>query len=594
MDRRRLLLMLALSLAACAVVIGCTGETGPPGPPGLAADRGMAPDALRDALPDAADAMPDAIDAMDGTPDAIDAMPDATDAIDAAPDAAPPPDCPPWHPPAGLGGVADARVDLAEAARGLDFRRAREEERLLAALDPARVAARYRIEHPAIAADCYALADLIDLGRGLFLRRFTLAEGYGNNLAGHPGTLAGDRPPPNLRRLQRGHFGGPDAASCADCHWKGGLAGAGDRADNSLLYGDGEHLSTHEPRNPPALWGAGWTERIAAEMTAELHAQLAAARARAAATEEPVRIALSAKGTRFGLATAHPDGRVDTAAVQGIDPDLIVKPFGWKGVFPTLRAFVAHSLHIHFNLQAEELIAAPGELDLGGPAGFDLANADPDRDGVAREITEGQLTALVLFLATLDPPRLDVPTEGAAADPFVPELPEIVDAPEFTDRWFAGAEVFGHLGCAGCHTPFMTVGDPIYRTRAALTGAEVTLDLARDGARPHPPRDAADQTWLVPVFSDFRRHDMGPLLTGPHPERGVAESVWLTRRLWGLAQTGPYLHDGSAVTITEAIARHGGEAAFAAEGYLALPEADRASLGVFLGSLRRAPAIRVR
>ncbi|MEZ4433866.1 MAG: di-heme oxidoredictase family protein [bacterium] len=403
-----------------------------------------------------------------------------------------------------------------------------------------------------------------------------------------PGTLAGDRPPPNLRRLQRGHFGGPDAASCADCHWKGGLAGAGDRADNSLLYGDGETLSTHEPRNPPALWGAGWTERIAAEMTAELAAQVAAARAEATATRAPVRVALSAKGTGYGLATAHPDGRLDTSAVRGIDPDLIVKPFGWKGIFPNLRAFVAHSLHIHFNLQAEELVAAPGELDLGGDGD------DPDRDGVTREITEGQLTALVIFLATQDAPRLEVPVEGGFADPFAPELPAIVDAPEFTDRWLRGAEVFATLGCGGCHTPFMEVGDPVYRTRPALTGGETQVDLARDGARPTPARDPDDAVWRVPVFSDFRRHDMGPLLTGRHPERGVPESHWMTRRLWGLAQTGPYLHDGSAVTVEEAITRHGGEAAFAADGYRALPDPDRASLTVFLMSLRRAPAIRVR
>lgn len=586
---RRALATPALALAL--VLAACTGAPGPQGPP---ADRGLPPDAamldaatLDAATPDAAmlDAGPD-IDAPlpDATPDIDGALPDATP----EPDAAPPFDCPPWHPPAGLGGPADARVDEAEAARWLDFRRAREEERLVEALDPARVAARYRVEQPAIAAGCYALADLVDLGRGLFLRRFTLAEGYGNALAGVPGTLAGDRPRPNIRRLQRGAFGGPDAASCADCHWKGGLAGAGDRADNSLLYGDGEALSTHEPRNPPALWGAGWTERVAAEMTAELAAQVAAARAEAAATGAAVRFALTAKGTGYGLATAHPDGRLDLAAVSGIDPDLVVKPFGWKGVFPTLRAFVAHSLHVHFNLQAEELVAAPGEVDLGGQGD------DPDRDGVTREITEGQLTALVLFLATQDAPRLEVPVEGGFADPFAPELPAIVDAPEFTDRWLQGAEVFATLGCGGCHTPFMTVGDPVYRTRAALSGGETTVDLARDGARPLPARDADDAVWLVPVFSDFRRHDMGPRLTGRHPERGVPASHWMTRRLWGLAQTGPYLHDGSAVTVEEAISRHGGEATFAADGYRALPEPDRASLTVFLMSLRRAPAIRVR
>ncbi len=610
-------LLLVAALAACT---GEVGPAGPPGPPGPARDGGLvdrgaladgAPaDAMLDAMPDAIpytmpDAMPDTMpDAMRDI--AVDAMPDAVDdgipdgIPDGMPDADPPdaaPDCPPWRPPPGLGGVVDARVDDAEARRWLDFRRARETERVEEALDPARIAARYRVEQRHLTA-CVSTPDLVDLGRAIFLRRFTLAEGYGNALAGTPGTDAGDRPPPNLRRLQRGHFGGPDAASCADCHWKGGLAGAGDRADNSFLYGDGEALSTHDPRNPPALWGAGWTERVAAEMTAALHAQRDAALADAAAADQPARVALTASGVGFGALTAHPDGRLDTAAVRGVDPDLVIKPFGWKGAFPTLRAFAAHSLHIHFNLQAEELVTGA----LVDPVGLNLGEgpdpADPDADGVTREITEGQLTALVMFLATLDAPRIEVPAEGGAADPFVPELPELVAAPEFTERWYHGAEVFAGLGCASCHVPFMPVTDPTYTTRAALTGLTTTVDLSREAARPHPPLEPADPgappVWLVPVFSDFRRHDMGDRLAALHPEGGAAPREWMTRRLWGLARTGPYLHDGSAATLDEAIARHDGEAAFASDAFLAMPSSDRTALRVFLYSLRRAPMIRVR
>ncbi len=549
---------------------GAPGEAGPPGPP---RDAGPEPDAGLDAAPD-----PDARPIADAAPE-IDAVPD----IDAAPDAAPEP-CPPWTPPPGLGGVAHAIVDEVEARRWLDFRAARETERLRAELDPAAVAARYRVEQDAIDRGCIDLPDLIDLGRGLFERRFTLAEGYGNGLAGLPGTAAGDRPPPNLRRLQKGHFGGPDAARCTDCHWKGGFAGAGDRVDNSFLYGDGLDLETHDPRNPPALWGAGWSERVAAEMTDELAAAVADARARAAAEGAPVTAPLTAKGTYFGRITAAPDGALDTTRIEGIDPDLVVKPFGWKGVFVSLRDFVPHSLHIHFNLQAEALVAAPGELNLGEHDD----PADPDRDGVTREITDGQLTALVAFLATLDAPRVEVPGEAGFLDPLVIDLPEIVDAPEFALRWAEGAEAFADLGCASCHTPFMTVRDPVLRT------AGVAIDLAVDGAHPIPPFDAEAGGWRVPVFSDFKRHDMGPLLAARHPERGAGPAVWMTRRLWGVAQTGPYLHDGSATTIDEAIARHGGEAAFAAEAYFAASHGVRSGVRVFLTALRRAPIIRIR
>jgi len=433
------------------------------------------------------------------------------------------------------------------AHRWLAFRDEREQERMWAAYDPARVAARYRIEQAWIDDGCVTLAQLVDLGRGLFLRAFTPAKGYGR---GGPRS-----------RVQRDGIGGPDASSCSNCHWKGGFAGSGDRADNAFQFGDGERLDSADERNPPALWGAGWTERVAAEMTAELHA--VAARARESGEHE----ALVAKGVFFGRVRARPDGTLDTSEVVGVDPDLVVKPFGWKGTFPTIRAFVRSSLNLHLGMQARA--------------------GDDDEDGVEEEITEGQLSAMVAFLATLDPPRILVPDEGGARGPPLSGELEIVDSPEFVMRWLEGAELFGELGCADCHVPFHRVDSARY------VDDQLDIDLGRDGAGPQPERREGGG-WLVPVFSDFKRHAMGEGLAARHVEAGVPRDTWLTRRLWGVAQTRPYLHDGSAVTFDEAIARHGGEAARAREGFLARPEAHRASLRVFLLSLRRAPAIRVR
>jgi hypothetical protein len=560
--------------------VACEGPVGPVGPVGPAGEAGAPAPTLDASPPDAAPLDAQGLDAalLDGS--APDAAPDA--GSDATP-------CPPWQPPPGLGGAAHAQLDEATAARWLDWRDAREQARMYEALDPARAHARYRIEQASIDRGCVSTPALIDLGRALFMRRWTLAEGFGNNLAGVPDTLAGPNPPPNMRRFQRGHFGGPDANSCLDCHWKGGFIGAGDRSDASLLYGDGERIETHDLRNPPALWGAGWAQRVGAEMSAELSAQAADALGQARQTQAAVTVDLQAKGTHFGRLTAQPDGRLDTTEVQGIDPDLVVRPFGWKGIFATLRPFVAHSAQIHFTLQAEALVAAPGGLELGGPA------PDPDRDGVTREITEGMLTAWVVFLATLDAPTLQVPTEGAfLEDPFARALPEVIDTDAFALRWLDGAAQFEQLGCARCHTPFMPVHDPVFRTQPTLGGAPVRVDLSREAARPHPTRDADTGAWLVPVFSDFKRHDMGPELAATHLEAGVPRAQYLTRRLWGLAQTAPYLHDGSATTLDGAIARHGGEAAFAAEAFLHASEHERASLRVFLLSLRRAPSIRVR
>jgi CxxC motif-containing protein (DUF1111 family) len=47
----------------------------------------------------------------------------------------------------------------------------------------------------------------------------------------------------------------------------------------------------------------------------------------------------------------------------------------------------------------------------------------------------------------------------------------------------------------------------------------------------------------------------------------------------------PFLHDGSAVTIAEAIARHGGEAEFARRSFERLTFDEHARLLAFLRSL---------
>ncbi|HSM13876.1 MAG TPA: di-heme oxidoredictase family protein, partial [Thermoanaerobaculia bacterium] len=66
----------------------------------------------------------------------------------------------------------------------------------------------------------------------------------------------------------------------------------------------------------------------------------------------------------------------------------------------------------------------------------------------------------------------------------------------------------------------------------------------------------------------------------------VANDEFTTARLWGVADTAPYLHDGRATTLEEAIEFHGGEAQGARDAFLALGPADRDELLVFLGKLR--------
>jgi len=114
----------------------------------------------------------------------------------------------------------------------------------------------------------------------------------------------------------------------------------------------------------------------------------------------------------------------------------------------------------------------------------------------------------------------------------------------------AGREHFEAAGCTDCHVP-------------ALEG----------------PRG------MIPAYSDLLLHDMGEELAD-HLEMGIATgSEYRTTPLWGICAVGPYLHDGRADTIDQAITMHAGEGEPSRDAYLALSNAERGELINFLDSL---------
>ena len=72
----------------------------------------------------------------------------------------------------------------------------------------------------------------------------------------------------------------------------------------------------------------------------------------------------------------------------------------------------------------------------------------------------------------------------------------------------------------------------------------------------------------------------------PINHASAAGQDFKTPPLWGIAKTGPpYLHDGRAKTLHDAIAAHGGEAEASANAYQKLHAVDRAAVLAFLRSL---------
>ena len=130
------------------------------------------------------------------------------------------------------------------------------------------------------------------------------------------------------------------------------------------------------------------------------------------------------------------------------------------------------------------------------------------------------------------------------------------------DRWKPdrpidrGRAVFRDIGCARCHVPVLT------------TGANASPVLHRQAVR---------------LFSDLLLHDVS---TGDGIPQGAATDREIrTPALWGLRFRRPLLHDGSAVTIEDAIRRHGGEAERVRALFERLSVSSRQNLIAFLGSL---------
>jgi CxxC motif-containing protein (DUF1111 family) len=93
---------------------------------------------------------------------------------------------------------------------------------------------------------------------------------------------------------------------------------------------------------------------------------------------------------------------------------------------------------------------------------------------------------------------------------------------------------------------------------------------------------------MVPAFTDLLLHDMGAALDDGVGEPGVKSSEWRTAPL---VEGKPrpegrrYLHDGSAATIAEAIAKHGGEAAQSRASFEALTPDEQTRLIDYVGGL---------
>lgn len=476
--------------------------------------------------------------------------------------------CPPVEHPAPLS-LAAARAAHRHAER-------RQEIRLREAASPGRFLreAHERLDADQLATGGVCLTEAADLGQLVFEHEYGFSAGLGSGARSEPAR----RP---FRRVHQGTFGGPETISCPSCHWVGGPNGAGAETDNAMLNGDGSGTDSGDARNPPALVALGVVQALAQEMSRDLQQQ------RANLVREAIRsgslraVPLIAKGVSFGTLRSSADGEVDSTGVVGVDPDLIVKPFGWKGNFSTIADISADALQVHLGIQSDHLLAtSPAEAT--GNGGDPL---DPDGDGVRRELGPGPFRAMVAHLALLELPIVEPFVQDRDMQPAATGLLAPTTT-SFADDFRRGRELFHKLGCAACHLPMMVLNDPVLRVEGL---PEIDLaDEMRQPALRYDPQLGGYPVWL---FSDLKRHDMGHENAARHRQRGVAERAYLTPRLWGVADSPPYLHDGRAPNFDYAVAGHGGEGAEARTAFTALSPHDKGGLRVYLMSLRRLPRL---
>ncbi len=421
---------------------------------------------------------------------------------------------------------------------------------------------------------------------------------------------------------------GPNAQACADCHMGAALGGAGDgsgivtvnNVQDLAQIRDVADPKNFVSRNPPHLFAPGAIQVGAEEMTLDLFAIRDDAIATACSEMRPVAARLTSKGISFGTISVSPDAcpdpQIDSSAVEGVDADLVIKPFGWKGTVAPLRLFNAAAFHNELGMTPTEL-AGPG--------------VDSDGDGVVDEIFVEDVSAMTVYLAAqprpttrieLDDLRRALIRRGRAGIQVIRDLEIPRLSVQQRQQIRRGESKFAEIGCALCHRPELQLGGatfaepsplPDFRfdfgldPRVAQTvdpANPLTFDLTMD--QPNNVIQVGDEIVfrlgslqatedggaVVRAFADFKRHEMGPSLaesiTDPEPLNPAVRipvSVFLTEPLWGVGSTAPYLHDGRATTIEEAIIEHGGEAAASRDRFRALSTAGQDDLLAFLDNL---------
>lgn len=290
--------------------------------------------------------------------------------------------------------------------------------------------------------------------------------------------------------------------------------------------------------------------------------------------------------------------------------------FGWRGQSQTLATFVRGACAGELGLQVGDTAQSP-------------ALADEKYVSLGNDLDDQEVDQLTSYIRSLPAPGMRTSTRA--------ELRTVR----------AGQQIFESVGCADCHVKDISPVRGLYSdlllhdmgialqapspapTPQQFTGVGVSLNnvSASNGTFGFGRRGGADAldeddlpviaSWLrssvvayygfmgtgattIPQYHTMSRpaepqFPYGDIADGHvslPPGNSVAatwdvlQREWRTPPLWGVADSAPYMHDGRAETLLQAIMWHGGEADHSRGRFERLSDSDQGKLLTFLRSLR--------
>ena len=215
--------------------------------------------------------------------------------------------------------------------------------------------------------------------------------------------------------------------------------------------------------------------------------------------------------------------------------------FGYKLQANFIEAFIRGASFNQMGITTNPVLGSAGIVNYKFQVGAGFDQPTSDGDGIPDpEVSVQDFGDIITFNRFVAPP---------------PRFP-------FNATEQQGEALFETLNCTGCHIPTIpsSVGD-------------------------------------LEAYTDLLLHDMGPGLADGISMGGAPQfstlvvdinstaSEFRTQPLWGVSAHGPWLHDGRADTLHDAILFHGGEAQASRDAYSNLTPAEQALVIEFLEAL---------